>query len=96
MYKKNENIILRKIHDSIFLIDITDNYLDSNCSLYEINEIGEFIWNALGNGSTLGEIVKLLLKNIVDEVDECEVAEDVENYILMLVSEGFVLEVKQQ
>ena len=43
MYDKNPNIVCRDIHGSYFLIDITDNFSDNVCSLYEMNEIGRFI-----------------------------------------------------
>ena len=47
MLEKNKNIVLREIHDSYFLIDITQNYLSDVCSIYEVNEIGKFIWESL-------------------------------------------------
>ena len=41
-YKKNENIILRKVDPYYFLVDMTENY--SNRFLSDTNEIGAFIW----------------------------------------------------
>ena len=43
--RKNESIVARKIHDTYFLIDTKENYSDEKCRLYEINEIGYFLWN---------------------------------------------------
>ena len=45
MLIKNGDIILRTIHGSIFLIDISDNYSGDKCALYEINETGKFLWD---------------------------------------------------
>lgn len=92
MLIKNKNIVLRDIHDSFFLIDITQNYLNDICNLYEINEIGVFIWNALESANSIKEIVDLLLQNIVDDVNYDEVYDDVEMYIKLLINSSFVEE----
>lgn len=44
MIRKRENIVARVIHDSYFLIDIKQNYLDDKARIYEVNEIGYYIW----------------------------------------------------
>ena len=56
---KKENIVERKIHDTYFLIDISDKYLDDKCHLYEINEIGDFIWKQLGMSDTVSDIANI-------------------------------------
>ena len=39
MINKKEYVVERKIHDSIYLINTKQNYLNDKCCLYEINEM---------------------------------------------------------
>ena len=59
--RKNESIVARKIHDTYFLIDTKENYSDEKCRLYEINEIGYFLWNNISKDNSLNELTALLL-----------------------------------
>lgn len=93
MFKKNDNIILRTIHGSIFLIDISDNYSGDNCALYEINEIGMFIWNHINECRDCEVLVKLLQEVIVDDVPYEILNADIQKYIDVLKSKKFVCEV---
>lgn len=90
MIKKNENIIARQIHDSFFLIDIKQNYLDDKCSLYEINEMGYFIWNTLSSVKSEIEIVEIIKNEVGDNVDPALIADDVYSFLEILRGEGFV------
>lgn len=93
MLRKNDNIILRRIHGSVFLINITDNYSGDKCVLYEINETGEFIWNHIDGHRSVDELVEMLQETIVDEVPYEILKDDVQEYVSDLKSRGFVLEV---
>lgn len=94
MYKRNENVVSRIIYDSFFLIDITDNYLDEQCQLYEINEIGMYIWNYLIDCSTSIDDIVLQLKDcIIDEIDINELYKDVKDFIDLLLALQFIWEV---
>ena len=44
---KNENVVVRKIHGTTFLINIADNFAGDRCALYEVNETGLYIWNQI-------------------------------------------------
>lgn len=90
--QKNKNIVLRKIGDSFFLIDITENYLDDKCRLYEINQIGCFIWEHIIEKTKSTDITKELIRAITDEIDESIVSHDVDEFIGSLLSIGFVQE----
>lgn len=92
MLIKNKNIIKRQIHDTYFLIDITQNYLENTCSLYEINEIGAFIWDELDTSHTVIEIAQKLCDAIIDPIALEDLLEDVEDYINILKKEKFVVE----
>ena len=89
--RKNESIVARKIHDTYFLIDTKGNYSDEKCRLYEINEIGYFLWNNISKDNSLNELTALLLTALDDEVDEKQVYEDVEMFVKSLISMGFVV-----
>lgn len=93
-YKQNANIVARKIFDSYFLIDITDNYIGDMCSLYAINEIGYFIWELLSELYDLDDIVNRVMVAIVDDVGFNEIRSDIAEYIDTLCSAGFVEEVR--
>ena len=56
MIRKRENIVARVIHDSYFLIDIKQNYLDDKARIYEVNEIGYYIWKQLDVVSDVDDI----------------------------------------
>lgn len=56
--KKNPDVVERKIHDTYFLIHTKQKYANDTCSLYEINEIGSFIWNAFDNNTDVDDVTK--------------------------------------
>lgn len=88
--KKNQNIVKREIHDSIFLINITQNYLNDKCSLYELNQIGNFIWDSLDNANSIDDITDLLMSEIVTPVNRVEIFNDVYEFISILKNEHFL------
>ncbi|MGI6500020.1 MAG: PqqD family protein [Anaerostipes sp.] len=91
MIAQNKNIIKRKIHDSYFLIDITQNYFDDTCNLYEINEIGSFIWEQMNNACSIDKIVNQLSLEIkACDVEKDTIKTDVKDYIKVLFEEGFL------
>lgn len=90
MLKKNENIVMRKIHDSCFLIDISDKYQGDKCSMFEINETGEFIWNSISDGKEISDVAYELKAAIVDEVDYELILADVTEFIHDLCGKGFM------
>lgn len=90
MFDKNPNIVCRDIHGSIFLIDITDNFSDDVCSLYEINEIGNFIWENISHNSAM-EIAILLKDAITDDIPLDYLINDVSEYLNTLEANGFII-----
>lgn len=89
-YSRRSDIILRKIHDSYFLIDITDNYANDKCSLFEVNEIGSFLWNEMSSNFTVEEITYKLQNAIIDKIDYETLFQDVEEFTLSLLCKGFI------
>lgn len=93
MLIRNNDVILRTIHDSIFLIDISDNYAGDKCSLYEINNTGRFLWNKIDERGTIDDLVAALQDAIIDEVPRDLILADVTEFINDLIEKHFVLEV---
>lgn len=90
---KNDDVVLRMIHGSIFLIDISDNYSEDKCALYEINETGKFLWDNIEENSTIDGLVDALQDVIIDEVPRDVLVADVTEYIGDLIDKEFVSEV---
>lgn len=88
--KKRDNIVLRTIHGSRFLIDITDNFSNDRCSLYEINETGAFIWKNIDGFHSIDELTKLLQDIIIDKIDYQILYNDVSNFVGTLINKNFV------
>lgn len=64
----NSNILLRNIHDSYFLINITQNYLDDKCYLFELNDAGCYIWNQLKMNISIEKIAEFFYSDVQNEV----------------------------
>lgn len=93
VFIKNDNIVLRTIHGSIFLINISDNYSEDKCLLYEINEIGRFLWDNIDKNGTIDSLVDALQNVLIDKVPHDILLNDVTEYINDLIDKRFVLEV---
>lgn len=91
IYKKNNNFVLRKIHDTYFLIDITDNYKGDKCRLIETNEIGEFVWNCLDRVNSVEEISKELKEMINEDVPYDMIYHDIKDFMESLYEKGIVV-----
>lgn len=63
--KKREGIVNRKIHDLFYLIDIRANYTQDKCILYQMNEIGNFIWDNLEIADDIRAMTNLLVQQIL-------------------------------
>ena len=89
MYR-NRDIIARKIHDTYFLINSRENYLHDKCTLYEINEIGFFIWERIGEGTPRETVVRELQKAVNETVAYEVLYQDVTDFLYELEKLGFV------
>lgn len=93
MLIKSDNVVLRTVHGSIFLIDISHNYFGDKCALYEINETGKFLWNGIEDGTTVDSLATALQAAVIDEVPYEVLFNDVCEYVEDLKSKGFIVEV---
>lgn len=92
MLKRNENIVARVVHDTFFLIDIKQNYFDNKCSLYEINEMGYFIWCCIPEAGDVKEIAKRIEQEVDNQIDLNCVIDDVNFFLDALKREGYIVE----
>ena len=93
MLIKNENIVLRRIHNSVFLIDIADNYSGDRCALYEINETGAFLWEQIDGRRTVEDAAHLLQEALADAVPFDVLLSDAQMFYEDLKSRHFLSEV---
>lgn len=96
LVKRNDNIVMRNVHDTIFLIDITDNYMDEKGKLYEINNIGAYIWENIDGKTELDVITK----NLMQELVECNISfdtiyNDIKKYVYTMMNYGFIEKVEE-
>lgn len=83
-------VVERNIHGSFYLINTKQNYLNDKCCLYEINEMGDCIWNKI-NDNTIDDIVNKVISCIVQcNISHDEIKKDVNGFICLLKNEGFV------
>lgn len=86
----NKNIVARKVHDSYFLIDITDNYTSDKCVLFQIDEIGYFIWNNINGKNTSNDLAKLLKSSVSDDIMYQTILCDVIEFLCELNKKGLI------
>lgn len=63
-YKKNQDVVYRRISDESILVPIKDNVGDLRF-IYNLNDVGTFIWQRIDGKRHLVDIKKIL----VDEFD---------------------------
>ncbi len=81
---------MRKIHGSCFLINISDKYRGDKCSIFEINQTAEFIWNLVSDKKEISDIAKALKTIIIDDIDYEIILSDVTEYVRDLCEKGFM------
>ena len=80
VFRKNDNFVFRQIDDETILVPIKNNVGDMG-AIYNLNEVGAFVWEHLDGEKTLLDI-----KNMV--AGKFEVfSEDVEGDLLEFVNE---------
>lgn len=88
--RRNENVVLRNIHGCLFLINTKQNYLDDKCRLYEINEMGEFIWNNTMEEIDIDVLAQKICEVTNEEIEREIVINDIIEFIKLLEVEGFM------
>jgi len=81
VFRKNENFVFRQIDDETILVPIKDNLGDMG-SIYNLNEVGAFVWEQLDGYKTLSDINKMLTDEF--DIPEGESEEDLIEFVNQL------------
>lgn len=60
-YTRHEHFVFRRIQDEMLLVPIKDNVGDMGC-IYNLNEVGAFIWEHMNGENRLGDIIKMMVE----------------------------------
>ena len=82
IYKKNDNFVFRKIENETLLVPLKDNVGDMGF-LYNLNEVGSFIWQHMDSGEPLSDILDKITREFdvsceQAQTDLCELVRDLE------------------
>lgn len=92
-YIQSEDIVMRKIGEAFFLIDIHQNYSADNMFLH-INSTGSYIWQQLAAEISVESIGEKILTEMADQAipDADEIINDISEFIELLVKSGYARE----
>ena len=93
VFQKNENFAFRQIDDETILVPIKDNVGDMG-SIYNLNEVGAFIWEHLNGKSSLADIKHMILDTF--EVSERDADGDLSDFVNQLREIDAIISVKQE
>lgn len=93
VFQKNENFVFRQIDDETILVPIKDNLGDMG-SIYNLNEVGAFVWKQLNGKASLADIKNRILDTF--EVSEREADTDLSNFVNQLKEIDAILPVEQE
>ncbi len=73
VFRKNENFVFRQIDDETILVPIKNNVGDMG-SIYNLNEVGAYVWEHLDGEKTLLDIKNMVAGNfeVSSEDAECD------------------------
>jgi methyltransferase-like protein len=81
VYQKNQNFVFRKIDNDTLLVPIKNDVGDMDC-IYNLNEVGAFVWEHLDGEKSAQEIKNLILAEFDVSVQEAEA--DLEKFVMQL------------
>jgi hypothetical protein len=93
VFCKNENFVFRQIDDETILVPIKDNLGDMG-SIYNLNEVGAFVWKHLNGKASLADIKHMVLYTF--EVSEHEADADLFDFVNQLREIDAILLVEQK
>ena len=81
VYQKNQNFVFRKIDNDTLLVPIKNDVGDMDC-IYNLNEMGAFVWEHLDGQKSAQDIKNLILAEFDVSVQEAEA--DLEKFVMQL------------
>ncbi len=70
-YKRNENVVSRKINNETILVPIKNNVADMGL-IYGLNEVGGFVWDYLDGTNRLIDIKEMVMEQFDVSSEEAE------------------------
>jgi hypothetical protein len=91
VFLRNENFVFRQIDDETILVPIKDNLGDMG-SIYNLNEVGAFIWEHFDGQKTIGDIKSRITNEF--EISEQEAHQDLIEFVDQLKEIGAIIHKK--
>jgi hypothetical protein len=89
-YKKNQDVVYRRISDESILVPIKDNVGDLGF-IYNLNDVGTFIWERIDGKRQLMDIEKMLVHEF--EISPSQAGKDLLEFIDHLEKMGHIVKV---
>ncbi len=71
VFRKNENFVFRQIDDETILVPIKNNVGDMG-SIYNLNEVGAYVWGHLDGEKTLFDIKNMVVEEFEVSLEDAE------------------------
>ena len=89
IYKKNPDIITRKIDDEYVLIPIHKN-IGNLESVFTLNDVGSFIWERINGINKVGDIYRMIREEF--QVNKEDAKKDLTDFIIHLEKIKFLIQ----
>jgi hypothetical protein len=89
IYKKNKDIVTRKIADELFLVPIKGSIADMQ-RIFTLNPVGQYIWQEIDNRKGLDEIRKGIIERF--DVENEQADSDIREFIAELIEADLIRE----
>jgi hypothetical protein len=83
VYRRNENVVSRKIVDELILVPIRTNVADME-SIYSLNEVGASVYALIDGQRSVGDICAAIAEEFEVSIDQAET--DVTEFLQKLIS----------
>ena len=93
IFRKNEDFVFRQIDDETILVPVKDNLGDMG-SIYNLNEVGAFVWKHLNGKDSLADIKHMIVDNF--EVSEQEAVADLSDFVDQLKEIDAILPIEKE
>jgi len=86
IFKKNDNIVSRKIGDELFLVPVRGTLADMQ-KIFTLNRVAEYVWNEL-NDKTLYDICNAVVSSFNVKKEQAE--SDIREFITELLEADLI------
>jgi hypothetical protein len=93
IFRRNENVVSRKIVDELILVPIRKNVADME-SLYTLNEVGARVYELIDGERTVRDICATIVEEFEVSNDQAEA--DVTEFLEKLISIRSIEEIKKK